>query len=141
MAEHPTEDTVRPSLSDAINALMADPTVLQGAFEALKKSGIGAPTATEPTQGSSEVNEEKEEVKASSLPSSDAGELIRTLSPMLSMLSSRPNPQSGGGKDADRRAALLIALRPYLSESRQEAIDHIVKISQVSDLIKRSTKS
>lgn len=139
-----TEGQSRPSLADAVNALMADPSVLQGAFEALKKSGIGTPSATPtpppPDPPQEEEIPKKEMAEASAPLPTDTGELVRALSPMLSMLSSHPSQKSGESKGADRRAALLVALRPYLSESRREAVDYIVKISQVSDLIKKSNR-
>lgn len=36
----------------------------------------------------------------------------------------------------DKRTALLLALRPYLSESRCEAIDYITRLGKISDLLK-----
>ena len=98
----------RPSLSDAINAVMADPSIIQGALEALRKSGIGqSQTAPAETRDAASVSSDAD----SPPPAQDTGELVRTLAPMLSMLSSPPRGTESGG-DADRRAALLVALRP-----------------------------
>jgi hypothetical protein len=36
----------------------------------------------------------------------------------------------------DKRTALLLALRPYLSESRCEAIDYITRIGKLGDVLK-----
>lgn len=36
----------------------------------------------------------------------------------------------------DRRAALLCAMKPYLSRDRQDAIDYIVKLSRLGDILK-----
>ena len=134
----------RPSLADAMSAIMADPSIIQGALEALKKSGIGAPQGdTPPTPPTPEPSPEALDsgvpTAADTAPvSQDMGELVRTLSPMLSMLSPHQPSDSTGVKGADRRSALLMALRPYLSESRREAIDYIIRVSQVSDLIRKS---
>lgn len=38
--------------------------------------------------------------------------------------------------DSDRRAALLCAMKPYLSADRREAIDYIIKLSRLGDLLK-----
>ena len=38
--------------------------------------------------------------------------------------------------DPDRRAALLCAMKPYLSADRREAIDYIIKLSKLGDLLK-----
>ena len=66
--------------------------------------------------------------------------------------SSAPSPQSSsdsassesapagrfqsGKKPADNRSALLYALRPYLGKQRQDAIDYIVKLSKLGDILK-----
>ncbi len=39
-----------------------------------------------------------------------------------------------GGEDS--RAALLCAMKPYLSRDRQNAIDYIIKISRLGDILK-----
>jgi hypothetical protein len=37
---------------------------------------------------------------------------------------------------ADSRTALLCAMKPYLSRDRQNAIDYIVKIGKLGDILK-----
>ena len=44
-------------------------------------------------------------------------------------------PTVARGKDSDR-AALLCAMKPYLSRDRQNAIDHIIKLSRLGDVLK-----
>ena len=44
-------------------------------------------------------------------------------------------PTIARGKDSDR-AALLCAMKPYLSRDRQNAIDHIIKLSRLGDVLK-----
>jgi hypothetical protein len=44
-------------------------------------------------------------------------------------------PTAARGKDSDR-AALLCAMKPYLSRDRQNAIDHIIKLSRLGDVLK-----
>ncbi len=39
-------------------------------------------------------------------------------------------------KECDNRAALLYALKPYLKRERQEAIDYMVKLSRLGDILK-----
>jgi hypothetical protein len=38
--------------------------------------------------------------------------------------------------DADCRSALLCAMKPYLSRDRQNAIDYIIKLSRLGDILK-----
>ena len=86
--------------------------------------------------------------------------IISSVKPLLDMLGSQmgqsspttaqaasiqaPPTQSSGatvpasitkGKDSDR-AALLCAMKPYLSRDRQNAIDHIIKLSRLGDVLK-----
>ena len=42
---------------------------------------------------------------------------------------SKPDP-------SDRRAALLCAMKPYLSRDRQQTIDYIIKLSRLGDILK-----
>ena len=39
-------------------------------------------------------------------------------------------------KECDNRAALLYALKPYLKRERQDAIDYMVKLSKLGDILK-----
>lgn len=44
---------------------------------------------------------------------------------------------SASGKQAlDRRAALLCAMKPYLCRERQDAIDYIIKLSRLGDILR-----
>ncbi|MEE1356500.1 MAG: hypothetical protein UHG68_02930 [Clostridia bacterium] len=52
--------------------------------------------------------------------------------PLLSKGSSHPRP----AKVTDRRSALLLALKPYMSHDKAEMIDTIVRIIEIMSLIK-----
>lgn len=45
-------------------------------------------------------------------------------------------PTSKSSKDADCRAALLCAMKPYLGRERQDAIDYMIKLSRLGDILK-----
>ena len=62
-----------------------------------------------------------------------SGEVLSSVMPMLSKLSTVKNDvaHSKGG----RHEALLCALKPYLSEGRSQAVDYIIKLSQVSEIL------
>ncbi len=49
---------------------------------------------------------------------------------------STASPLQKGNPSADSRAALLCAMKPYLSRDRQNAIDYIVKLSRLGDILK-----
>lgn len=79
--------------------------------------------------------------------------LISSVKPMIDMLALGSPPiaapvgaQTDSGKETgvtakksppdDRRAALLCAMKPYLSHDRQQAIDYILKLSRLGSLLK-----
>ncbi len=45
-------------------------------------------------------------------------------------------PAASHKNSDDSRAALLCAMKPYLSQDRQNAIDYIIKISRLGDILK-----
>ena len=47
-----------------------------------------------------------------------------------------PTQSHSKPKGQDNRAALLCAMKPYLREERRQAIDYIVKLSQLGDILK-----
>ena len=112
-----------PNLSDAIDQIMAHPEWITMVASALGRS----PTEKEESKGS--------EAEAVSVPS-DSTDAMASLTPMLSKLSKIKEPDLKG---KSTRGDLLCALKPYLSPGRQEAIDYMIRISQISDLLKHLT--
>ena len=45
-------------------------------------------------------------------------------------------PASAHKQESDRRAALLCAIKPYLCRDRQNAIDYIIKLSHLGDILR-----
>lgn len=67
--------------------------------------------------------------------------MIETVKPLLQNLSPPPKEavkeeQPHKNNEHDRRAALLLALKPYLSKQRCDAIDYIVKISGITEMFR-----
>ena len=63
--------------------------------------------------------------------------MIDTVRPLLQNLSSSPSDHEKKGKnDIDKRTALLLALKPYMSKNRCDAIDYIIKICGITDMFK-----
>jgi len=64
--------------------------------------------------------------------------MMAALSPLVSGMKTeqrdngRPDSKAG---DSERRKKLLNALRPYLSENRREAVDSILKVTEMTDLL------
>ena len=83
-----------------------------------------------------ESNEPKKEEppateKSSETPDSSPASLAGRFPELLGMLSGQ---NSGTGKN--RRSELLCALKPYLSQNRVDAIDQIIKLSEISSVFK-----
>lgn len=82
--------------------------------------------------------------------------IISSIKPMLEMLSmgNSPSPSAlsadtvgasttvtkkerhSSDVGSDRRTALLCAMKPYLSEDRRNAVDYIVKLSRLGEILK-----
>lgn len=76
-------------------------------------------------------------------------ELISIISPLMGSISSQsqanaqstqkaslPISHSPQNHEAQNRSALLCALKPYLKKERQEAIDYMIKLSRLGDILK-----
>ena len=76
-------------------------------------------------------------------------DIISMISPLMSNLSpqgsnntqsmqktSLPISHSPQSHEAQNRSALLCALKPYLKKERQEAIDYMIKLSRLGDILK-----
>jgi hypothetical protein len=129
----------QPSLSDAINMLMANPQIISTVASAL---GNVSPKNGEKTDTERSGNEHSKEdfaepPKTADAPAPDLSALVSTISPLIS--GAAPHRSSGGRQhesEAERREALLCALKPYVSEGRRDAIDYIIRISRMSDILK-----
>ena len=82
-------------------------------------------------------------------------QIISVAKPILELMSSQPSPKSqtthtnsepdklpaypaasARSKSEADRSALLCAMKPYLSQDRQNAIDYIIKLSRLGDILK-----
>lgn len=119
-----TETGTGDALTSALGAMLSNPEML----------GVISSLAKELKDSSQTPTEAKEpEIKVSSPPpaaENDMSALVGKLAPLLSGASSATS------KKEDDRACLLRALKPYLSESRSEAIDYIIKFSVLAKALK-----
>ncbi len=155
----PSGDTVRassPPLGDIVDKLLANPEILRVVASAITSQSQASrtPSAETNTENSPlDVQQEsagtagqtQDNTQNSAQTSSMADgiadkipELMATLGPVLSGLQKNRSEPSGAKAQntPDHRAALLCALKPYLSRERCEAIDYIIKFSRLSDVLK-----
>ena len=75
---------------------------------------------------------EKEEKPHENTNVATSSEISQKLPELLNMLSS----QGGSGIHQNHRSELLCALKPYLSQNRSDAIDKIIRFSELSSVFK-----
>lgn len=111
-------------ISDAIDRLLANPELLSSVASAI---GVKAPTVAESTEKKSEENETQKSEISAKLP-----DLMANAAPIIAALSGT----KGGKLPDDDRTRLLCALKPYVNPHRKEAIDTIVNLARISEVIK-----
>ncbi len=65
-------------------------------------------------------------------------QMMAALSPLVSGMhgdKKESGESKSGASDADKRKKLLAALKPYLSSSRRDAVDSIMKVTEMTDLL------
>ena len=123
-------------LQSAVQSILANPAFAKLAAEV---SGESAPSQPQ--------NEpQKTPASAPAMPQITPEMLARLpqmMSAMAPLLSGMQGKGHGGkgeaeekkGGDAERRRRLLAALKPYLSHQRKDAIDSILKVTEMTDLL------
>ncbi len=64
-------------------------------------------------------------------------QIMSALAPLVQQKSEDgpKSAESGSKNDADRQRKLLAALRPYLNDRRQNTVDNILKLTEMTDLL------
>ncbi len=116
------------AIAGAVGKLLEHPELIS-----MVASAIGADTsklgASPPPTAQNENAQNAEPVSADVPATPDA---VSTLMPMLSKLSSLGFDK---GKSGFKHEQLLIALKPYVSKNRCDAIDYMLRLSRISGLI------
>lgn len=115
-------------LSTALNEIFSNPQMLSAISSMAKnlKDGDHSSVTTEKKE------EAKEEIKEETpTDGASAASVTDKLPQLLNMLSS-----STSNIKQSRRSELLCALKPYLSQNRSDAIDKIIRFSELSSVFK-----
>lgn len=104
------------ALPSALGEILSNPQMLTAISSMAEKLKAGS-AATESTADSDKK--------------ADSGESQSKLPDVLSLLQGK-----GSGESQSRRSELLCALKPYLSQNRSEAIDKIIRLSELSGVFK-----
>ena len=124
MSDTATKSNENEKLSSALNEIFSNPQMLaaiSSMAQSLKNNEASPPTPKHPTEDA-----EKQ---------SSAASITDKLPELLNILSS----SGSSGVKQNRRSELLCALKPYLSQSRSDAIDKIIRFSELSSVLKNLT--
>ncbi len=131
--EDTPKDTAAPASAtpDILSSLLSNPELLsklptiistvKPIMEMLSSSAAGGGAASAPSSAPSSVPTFSPSPSSSPSDGNDA------------VAASASHPHRRGD---DRRAALLCALKPYLSSDRRQAIDYIIKLDRLGDVLK-----
>lgn len=136
MDENKAQTSAPPlDLSSAIEGILAHPELISMVASTLGKappSSSVAPPRDEGEASASPLAAIAESAPSAALPT----EAISALAPLLSGLGSIKKGAPPSGKHDDPRICLLLALKPYLSASRCEAIDTMIRLSSISEILR-----
>ena len=130
-----TEKEKRPDktgneLSAMIDKLLANPEIISTVASALSKKSEGE------ADGGDQETKADENVSLAE-DTSKGGDIAASLLPMLSKLQGAQALSSvGKGASKDKRACLLVALKPYLCRQRCEAIDQMLRLLSMTELFR-----
>jgi len=110
--------------ADAIQKLLKNPEIINTVAAAVGASPLG--------NQATEITKDSPPTQNISAPNTDS---IATLAPVLSSLSSLTK-NGAPSKISSNQACLLRALKPYVNSNRCEAIEYIIKITEISQLLK-----
>ena len=123
-------------LSGMLGKLLANPQIIQSVASAL--SGEGGAEPAEKAEAAETVKEKEKYEEVTHMP--DVSAMAEKLPEIMNMLTPVLQQKGGSGKadhlPTDSRACLLNAMKPYMSARRCEAIDYIIKFSQISEILK-----
>ncbi|MBQ8331663.1 MAG: hypothetical protein IJX94_04115 [Clostridia bacterium] len=134
--EQKMADPSRDVIAGAMETILAHPELISMVASALGGTPKGADGKSDAEQEAVAPSEPSDTpVSVTEDPSEKVSDVMATLSPLLTGLS---KGKLGGGRgEDDKRACLLRALKPYVSQGRREAIDYMITLSRITDLLKQ----
>ena len=122
-----------PEVMSKVRGVLSSISTPEGKEEAPAAQTSAAPEGDDLSSKLSSVMENKELM--SKLP-----DVMAAMGPLLSG-GGKGGKGGGGGKrsECDKRIALLLALKPYMSPRRCEAIDYIIRLNKLGDVVKTIT--
>ena len=110
-------------LSSALNEIFSNPQMLSAISSMAQNLKSGDASHSPQVKGEEPVKKESTH--------SASTDVADKLPELFNILSS-----GGSGHNQNHRSELLCALKPYLSQSRSDAIDKIIRFSELSSVLK-----
>ena len=127
--------TVPPNFSEMLDKVLSNPEIISTVAAALSKGGEEPEKEKENTVVKGETAENEGTSADVSAMMEKLPEVMKLVGPMMSKGTGSGRPPLT--KTSDKRACLLSAIKPYMNPHRCEAIDYIIKFSELSELIKK----
>ncbi len=121
-----------PNLMEAIEKLKAHPEIISMAASVLGGTPDEGNAASEEKENA--PKKEKAAADGSSMNGAPPPDLDGLASLLAPLLRGKGCKDTGGRKRLAKSAALLIALKPYLSSSRCETVDRLVELQRIGEL-------
>lgn len=114
-----------------VSTLLNDPATVARLMRVLSASGGENASSSAEKSEDAAVGSDEETVESTekATPSAEMADTLGRLSEVISTIAS---PKAGGG---GKHTALLLAIKPYLSQRRGELIDDIIRLSSLGDLL------
>lgn len=145
MEENRDEIVNEPSSPDMLSALLSNPDTMSKIGNIISKftdsnNGVNSPQSQDNTNISDNTEEKEREFSQNSSDSSPLTnvapnlDIASHLPDLISLLSGQNSQVS---QQTKQQNALLLAIRPYLSEHRQQLIDSFIKFSRFGEIFKK----
>lgn len=116
------------AMPSMLNEILSNPQMLSAISSMAEKLKSGSTVS----ESNTDKNPIQEAVQSSDTKTEPAAETVANKLPdILSLLQAK-----GANESQSRRSELLCALKPYLSQSRSDAIDKIIRLSELSGVFK-----
>ena len=136
-------------MSDVKDISSMSPEELSGAVQSILQNPAFARLAAEVSGGTASAPQNEPQSSPASAPAmpqispemlARLPQMMSAMAPLLSGMQGKGDGGKGGTEDrkdgdSERRRRLLAALKPYLSSQRKDAIDSILKVTEMTDLI------
>ena len=115
-----------PQFSEMLGKVLSN-SELMGAL----RSAVSSPTRDEAEPVVEASTEAKEDLSA-------ADDMMKRLPEIMSVLGPVMAGKGGNVRADDKRSCLLRAIKPYVNDSRKEAIEYMIKFSAITEVLKKN---